>query len=441
MKHSIILPVIFILIASSLISCAAPTTISTVSPTVSPTVTPTVAPTVAPTAPNLSLQPGEVIGEMVLEIAKDEIGDLDIFNHCSPIIAESDPHVIIRTCNVPQEPYFFIGYGDIAGSVEELDLYWSTETWQLYFDGYAVDLPAFGFFDADWEGYKVRKWKVAINHLTAGEHRLRYVIGKVDNSMEPYDINWIFNVGENSTSATPSTTTQKITYPTLSSTVNPGQQSYTSEKANINFLLYLPDEYEKDSQQKWPLILFLHGMGCRGNNLDYLKVEGMPKKLESDENFPFVVVSPQIESQDGYWSADETTASLFTLLEEIEALYSIDPERIYLTGISLGAGGTWEIGLRYPDRFAALAPVMGYYGYPFGVPDNICELKNRPIWAFHGAKDEMVPLDAEESLVQALKACGGNIQFTIYPDGGHDIANEVYANLDLFTWMLSHTLK
>ena len=198
---------------------------------------------------------------------------------------------------------------------------------------------------------------------------------------------------------------------------------------------------EKDSQQKWPLILFLHGMGCRGNNLDYLKVEGMPKKLESDVNFPFVVVSPQIESQEGYWSADETTDSLFTLLEEIKATYSIDPERIYLTGVSLGAGGTWEIGLRYPERFAALVPVMGYYGYPFGVPDNICDLKNAPIWAFHGAKDVIVPLDAEQGLVKALQTCEGDVQFTVYPDAGHDIENDVYANPDLYKWMLSQTLK
>jgi len=437
MKLRTALFVFVILTASLLLSCAAPAT----TPTISPTKLPNIPPTMSSTASSSSLQPGAVIGEMLLEIAQGEASEPDIFNHCSPLIAESDPNVIVRTCNVPEIPYIFIGYGDIGDSIDGLNASWNTETWQLYFDGYAVDLPAFGFFDADSDGYKTRFWNVAINNLTPGEHTLRYVISFMDTSLEPYDITWIFTVGDTASPATPSTTTQKIIYPALSSTVNTGQQPHTSEKAKINFLLYLPDEYGTDSQQKWPLILFLHGMGERGNNLDYLKVGGLPKKLESDKDLPFVVVSPQIESQDGYWSASETTDSLFTLLEEIQATYSIDRERIYLTGVSLGGGGTWEIGLRYPDRFAALVPVMGYYGYPFGTPDNICDLKNVPIWAFHGAKDERVPLNAEESLVKALKACNGDVQFTIYPDAGHDIANETYANPDLYKWMLSQTLK
>jgi predicted esterase len=412
-----------VLIVSMLMSCANPAA-STIA---------------SPTAPNPPLQPGEAIGEMIL--AKDETGEPDIFNHCSPFVVESDPQVMIRRCNVPQSPNIFIGYGEMASSIEELDSLWSTETWQLYFDDYAVDLPAFGYFDSEYEEYKVRKWKVAIDNLTQGEHKLRYVIGSVDNSVALYDITWIFTVGDTASPPTPSTAIPKITYPALSSIPKLGQHPFTSEKTNINFLLYLPDEYGTDSQQKWPLILFLHGMGERGNNLDYLKIGGLPKKLEDEKNFPFIVVSPQIESQEGYWSADETTGSLFTLLEEIKATYSIDPKRIYLTGVSLGAGGTWEIGLRYPDRFAALVPVMGYYGYPFGTPDNICILKNVPIWAFHGATEETVPLDAEEGLIKALKACGGDVQFTVYPDAGHDIADKAYENSDLYTWMLSQTLK
>jgi predicted esterase len=437
MKRWITIPVFVMLIASSLISCATPET----GPTASPAVPPSAHPNVSPTTKDSTLQPGEAIGDMVVIIAKAEAREPDIFSYCSPMIAESDPKVMIRTCNIPLVSYIFIGYGDLANSLEEMDSAWSSEKWQLYIDGHAVDLPAFGVLDDEWEGFKRRLWAIAINNLTPVEHRLRYVIGKVDNSVEPYDITWIFTVGETSSSTTPSATNQRIPYPALSSAVNMGQHPHTSEKANINFLLYLPDEYGKDSRQKWPLILFLHGMGERGNNLDYLKIGGLPKKLESEQNFPFVAVSPQIENQEGYWSSDEITASLFTLLEEIQATYSIDPERIYLTGVSLGAGGTWEIGLRYPDRFAALIPVMGYYGYPFGTPDNICDLKNVPIWAFHGAKDETVPLDAEEGLVNALKVCGGHAQITIYPNGGHNIADETYANPDLYAWMLSQTLK
>ena len=412
-----------VLIVSMLISCANPATSTTTSPT----------------ATNPSLQPGEGIGEMIL--AKDESGEPDIYNHCSPFVVESDPQVMIRTCNVPMSPHIFIGYGEMASSIEELDSLWSKETWQLYIDDHEVDLSAFGYFDSDYDEFKVRKWKVSIDNLTQGEHKLRYVIGSVDNLVVQYDITWIFTVGDTAFPTTSSTAIPRITYPALSSTPKLGQHPFSSKKININFLLYLPDEYGTEPQQKWPLILFLHGMGQRGNNLDYLKIGGLPKKLEDEKNFPFIVVSPQIESQDGYWSADETTESLFALIEEIKATYSIDPKRIYLTGVSLGAGGTWEIALRYPDRFAALVPVMGYYGYPFGTPDNICDLKKVPIWAFHGAKDEIVPLDAEENLVNALKACDGNVQFTIYQDAGHDIADEAYANPDLYAWILSQTLK
>ena len=424
MKHQASF-VFVMLIASVLVSCATPATLSTASPTLS----------------NSSAKPGEAIGEMVLEIAKDETGEPSIFNFCSPIITESDPAIIVRTCSVPQLSYIFIGYGEFAGSLEELDSIWNNETWELYFDGHPVNLSTFGVVNTDWNGNKLRQWKVALENLTPGEHKLRYVIGKVDKSHEPTDATWVFTVGDTTSVSTPSSTSEKITYPPLSSTTNVGQHSYTSEGTQLNFLFYLPTGYEKDSQKQWPLILYLHGSGSRGNNLDYLKVEGLPKKLESQTDFPFIVASPQVEDENEYWSNNEMINRLFALLGEIQANYSVDSKRIYLTGVSLGGGGTWEIGLRYPKRFAALVPVMGFYGYPFEVPANICDLKDVPIWAYHGAKDETVPLDAEEGLVNALKTCGGNTQFTIFPNAGHEIANEVYANPDLYKWMLSQTLK
>jgi predicted peptidase len=196
-----------------------------------------------------------------------------------------------------------------------------------------------------------------------------------------------------------------------------------------------------DIQQKWPLILYLHGAGERGHNLDQLKTVGLPKKLEGQTDFPFIVLSPQGNGEHEFWAKDEMVQSLLMLLDEVQGLYSINNKRIYLSGVSAGGNGTWEIGLRYHDRFAALVPVAGYYAFPFAVPSNICDLKETPVWAFHGAKDELVPLSAEQQLVDALRACGGNVQFTVYPDVGHDIANDTYTNSDLYTWMLSQTLK
>jgi len=119
----------------------------------------------------------------------------------------------------------------------------------------------------------------------------------------------------------------------------------------------------------------------------------------------------------------------------------VDANRIYLTGGSAGGNGTWSIGVRHPERFAALVSFMGYYGWPPSVPENICDLVDVPVQAFHGVNDELIPLDAEQILVDALKTCGGNVQLTIFPDAGHDIAAERIYTPELYNWLLEQTLK
>lgn len=101
----------------------------------------------------------------------------------------------------------------------------------------------------------------------------------------------------------------------------------------------------------------------------------------------------------------------------------------------------WEIGLRHAERFAALVPVVGWYGYPYGVPENICDLRDVPVWAFHGAKDPKIPLSAQQNLVAALVACGGNAKLTIIPNYGHDIEIPAYAEPGLYDWLLSQSKK
>ena len=414
--------VFLLLVASVTISCSGATS------------------SIASPAPNsFMLQPGKTLGEAVLETAKDETGEPDVFTYCDPIIAESDPRVMVRTCNVPQLPYLFIGYGELANTQEELESLWKTKSWHLYFDEHAVDLASFGFFDIDWEGYRLRRWKIAVENLSPGEHSLRYIISSYNSQELLEDITWVFTMGKSASTSSP--TLEKVLYPTLPSQTVTGQHPYTSEKSGLNFWLYLPAGYGKDAEQKWPLILDLHGGGGSGNNLDTLLITGLPKKLQKETDFPFLVISPQGSGEYEVWSKDEMINSLFVLLDEIQAKYSVDLQRIYLTGVSVGGEGVWEIGLRYPERFAALVPVAGYYGYPFHVPDKICNLKNVPIWAFHGDQDQVVPLEAEQSLVKALEACGGNVQLTVFPNAGHDIENEVYESPSLYTWMLSQTLE
>ncbi|HNQ95353.1 MAG TPA: PHB depolymerase family esterase [Anaerolineales bacterium] len=224
-----------------------------------------------------------------------------------------------------------------------------------------------------------------------------------------------------------------------------GQQSFTAQAGDRNYLLFLPSNYGKDPAQKWPLILFLHGSGTSSTNTDMLLYEALPQILGFTPDFPFIVLSPQLTGKPGdeYWFQDKVEASVFSLLDEVTAAYAVDTTRIYLTGVSIGGNGVWEYGLRHPDSFAALAPVMGFVGDTAGfhVPTNICSLKDKPIWAFHGAVDTIVPLEAEQSLVDALKACNGNIQFTVYSDGDHDISGKVYQDQELYTWMLAQSLK
>ena len=176
-------------------------------------------------------------------------------------------------------------------------------------------------------------------------------------------------------------------------------------------------------------------------SVEWVRNEFLPARLENQADFPFIVVSPRRgEDDSGYWDQGKNVNPICLLLEEIQSLHAVDPKRIYLTGTYAGAGGVWAIGLQYPGRFAALVPVAGYYGWPSKVPGNICDLKDVPVWAFHGAEDELVPLAAQADLVEALKACGGNVEVTVYSDTGYPMG-QAYDTPELWSWLLSQRLK
>ena len=213
-----------------------------------------------------------------------------------------------------------------------------------------------------------------------------------------------------------------------------GQHSQTFEKVvtktlSCNHLLFLPEDYG-EQEKDWPLMLFLHGAGERGNDLQKVKVHGPPKIVEKQKDFPFIVVSPQCPGGD-WW--DEKLDVLANLLDDIVARYDVDTERIYLTGLSMGGYGTWALASKYPDRFAAIAPICGG-----GKRFMAYRLKDVPVWAFHGAKDSVVPLEESEEMVEAINARGGNAKLTIYPDAGHDSWTKSYDNQELYDWLLEH---
>jgi predicted peptidase len=191
------------------------------------------------------------------------------------------------------------------------------------------------------------------------------------------------------------------------------------------YLLFLPPNYYSDNNPK-PLILFLHGSGDRGYDLEKIKNNSMAVIAKKDKDFPFILVSPQCPEQ-----IDWEPKSLITLLDEIAAKYKVDPDRIYVTGHSMGGYGTWAFAAAYPQRLAAAVPICGG-----GDPTTAQQMKNLPIWVFHGAKDSAVPLEESEKMVDALKALGSNVKFTVYPEAGHDSWTETYANPELFKWLL-----
>lgn len=204
------------------------------------------------------------------------------------------------------------------------------------------------------------------------------------------------------------------------------RQQPIKKTGNYNYLVFLPADY--DTQEQWPTIVFLHGSGERGSNLDWVKRHGVAKIVEEQPEFPFIVVSPQCP-KGREWSVP----LLSVLLDEVLATYYVDPNRVYLTGLSMGGYGTWHLATAQPYSFAAIAPVCGG-----GNPEEAYNLKDLPVWVFHGAQDTAVPLSESQVMVEALKACGGNVKLTVYPEAGHDSWTQTYSNQDLYDWFLQH---
>jgi predicted peptidase len=217
------------------------------------------------------------------------------------------------------------------------------------------------------------------------------------------------------------------------SSYQPGQQvacEMTKKvEVGIGYQLFLPASYDQDTEKDWPMILFLHGAGERGDDLEMVKMHGPPKMVESDPDFKFVIVSPQCPKEQ-VWDI----AVLNALLDEIIEKYNIDQDRVYLTGLSMGGYGTWNLSTFHADRFAAIAPICGGGQARMA----LWRLKGMPIWVFHGAKDGVVPISESKTMVETLKKVGEDVRFTIYPEAGHDSWTQAYNTPELFDWFLSH---
>jgi predicted peptidase len=216
------------------------------------------------------------------------------------------------------------------------------------------------------------------------------------------------------------------------------EQHYLSESGDLDYLLFVPRDYQESSTILWPLILFLHGRGESGDNLNIVKRHGIPRVIEEAEDFPCITVSPQCPANTD-WVA--LIGPLMSLLSSIIEEFQVDRQRIYLTGLSMGGRGTWALAVEYPEIFAALIPICGRVPDVDQFMEKVKVLKDVPIWVFHGAKDSTVPIQNSESIVAALRAVQGNVSYTVYPDADHDSWTETYSNPELYRWMLSQSLS
>jgi predicted peptidase len=191
----------------------------------------------------------------------------------------------------------------------------------------------------------------------------------------------------------------------------------------------LPREYATRSE-RWPLLIFLHGSGERGSDLEKVKLHGPPMwaaRRAPAEAYPFILASPQLE--DGArWEPER----LHRLLLALKARLHVDPQRCLGTGLSLGGHGIWHWATAYPRDLAAIAPVCG-----FGEPAKVAAMRGVPVRGYHGEQDSVVPLAGQQACVNALNAAGGRATLTIYPGVGHDAWTPAYQDPGLLPWLLA----
>jgi acetyl esterase/lipase len=214
------------------------------------------------------------------------------------------------------------------------------------------------------------------------------------------------------------------------------------------FQVYLPEEWRRDDHKEWPIILFLHGRGERGSEGMWQTQIGLPLEVrDHPERWPFVIVIPQCP-QANFWTDPEMQAMAMAALDQEADEFHADPERTYLTGLSLGGYGAWELARSEPHRWAAIAIMAGGIFWSYAperwqqvdtLPGEYARAVGRtPFWLFHGSNDNVVPVREDELMFDALKAEGGHVRLWIYQGLWHDCWARAYNEPELPKWLLAH---
>jgi len=211
---------------------------------------------------------------------------------------------------------------------------------------------------------------------------------------------------------------------------------HTSELQHYGqgYLIYLPEGYEDHPEKTWPLIFFLHGYGDRGDNVNVLAKASPFMFIREKGPLPFIIAAPLLNSFGGYSSFPEDYME--GVLAEIQKDYRVDAKRIYATGLSMGGEATYRLAVHQPETFAAIAPLSAYVDSETYA--GLGRIKELPVWAIHGADDTVVPLAKAQQPVNALKAAGNKIRFTVLPGHDHDVWTDTYSDPAFFDWLLQH---
>lgn len=195
------------------------------------------------------------------------------------------------------------------------------------------------------------------------------------------------------------------------------------QKRALTFALHIP----KHTKEKKPLIVFLHGSGEKGTDIEKVKAHGPFKYLKSHELDTYVL-APQCPENE-YWNEEV----LYRLILKIQKENNIDSSRIYLTGLSMGAWGAWNLAFAHPETFAALVPIAGYVDR-IPMIEN-CKIAAIPTRIFHGLLDDVVNVEYSIAMYKKLKTCNTNVTLTIFDDANHDSWSRVYDNQEIYDWM------
>lgn len=201
----------------------------------------------------------------------------------------------------------------------------------------------------------------------------------------------------------------------------------TVNREALQYYLYYPEGYFSSQGDDFGLMLFLHGGGESGSTLDSLKVNGPPKLLAEGKQFPFLVLAPQNPQPKKWWN----THAVMELLDSVVEQTGVDPNRIYLSGLSRGGSAAWTLATQYPEKFAALAVVCGMAPVPYAHWVD----KELPIWVFHGDSDPVIDVGEADRMVAKLKEMGYDVRYSRYKGVGHNAWTRAYTTDSLYTWM------